>query len=997
MARLILPMKHRRIILPLLAPAVLLSVSGADAEERQIDFNQTIRPILSDKCFSCHGPDAKERKAGLRLDVAESAYALRDGVRAIDREDPAKSDLLHRIQSADADEKMPPPESNRSLDPEEIRLLESWIRQGGIYRQHWAFIPPRPMALPEVESTDWPRNGIDHFVLERLEREGLSPSPPAARETLIRRVTFDLTGLPPSPSEVDAFVQSSDANAYEKLVDRLLRQERYGERMALAWMDAARYGDTSVMHADGNRDMWPWRDWVIRAYNSNLPFDRFTSFQIAGDLYPEPSDDQLIASGFNRNHATSDEGGAIAEELRVEYVVDRVKTTANVWMALTMECAQCHDHKYDPVSQRDYFRFFAYFNNTEDPGMQTRNGNQAPVVKVYSEDQREQEKEIRKWLEYVRGERAAGKPDPVAVTGWAETLRSGAGASDVEIGEWHQLGPFAADNPKQAYTKDFGPEKKVELAKKQGGKEWRLTEGWKNGFVHSLESPQNSAIYLARTFTGAMVNALPVSFGSDDGLKVWLNGKQILARDVERAAAADQDTANLIFEEGENTLLLKIINRTGASGFYFNMGLSGLPAEIRELVEADPKGWTEESRSKVSGYYSAHFWPAGLALDRQIRKGEEEEKGLLKAIPTSMVMRDRAKEPRKTFLLNRGQYDQPIKDEVLLPGVPAAILPSLPEDAPSNRLALAAWLTDSRQPLTARVAVNRYWTMFFGQGIVVTPGDFGNQGAWPSHPELLDWLAYDFATHGWDIKRTIKQIVISATYRQSSRMTPRLRDRDPLNRLVARGPRFRLQGEFIRDNALAVSGLLVEKIGGPGVKPYQPPRIWNEVSLNGGLRYPQDHGDKLYRRSLYTYWKRSAPMPNMLIFDAPTREKCVVARPRTNTPLQALVTLNDPQFVEAARVLAERMLLEGGDRTESRIDFAYRLVVARAARSTEHSLLQDFLDSQREILREDPEKASKLITVGEKKADPGLDPVELAAWTLVAQMILNLDECLTRG
>lgn len=985
------------------ATGILLSSGGGAlletgcGAEGSIDYNLQVRPILSGNCFACHGPDANAREAGLRLDTHGGATAERDGVRAIVPGAPEASALVERILSEDSGEVMPPPEAHKKLTGAQKETLVRWIREGAEYKEHWAFVPPVKAALPAVPDPSRVRNGIDHFVLATLARENLEPLEEAGRETLIRRVTFDLTGLPPTPEAVDAFCRDSSPRAYEELVDRLLASRQFGERMALAWMDAARYGDTSVMHADGERYMWPWRDWVIDAYNDNKPFDQFTVEQIAGDLLPEATTEQKVATGFNRNHATSDEGGAIPEELRVEYVVDRVKTTSNVWMALTMECGQCHDHKYDPVSQREYYRMFAYFNNMADPGMQTRNGNQAPLVQVFRPEEKRRQAELLALAARLREERATFIPDPEEVEAWAAGLKAGGEALPL-LGAWKTLGPFKANDAKHGFNHDFGPEKELALDAEQGGKQWRdaPAEWLEDGKVHYIDNPESHALYFHRTITVERQQIVPVSLGSDDSVKAWLNGKQVVANDIHRIAAPGQERTNLVLSPGENHFLMKVVNHDGAAAFCFDLGASGLPDDIRSIIADAPEAPDEAQRGALREYFTRHIWPAGQELDARIADAEREEKELVGRVPTSMVMGDNTGEPRVTYVLERGHYDSPLQDQPVEPGVPE-VLPPLPEDAPRNRLGLARWLVAGDHPLTARVAVNRYWAMLFGRGLVGTVMDFGSQGDVPSHPQLLDWLAVDFVESGWDIKRAIRQIVTSATYRQSSRIPGHLRKLDPDNRLLARGPRFRLEGEFIRDGALAVSGLLVKEIGGPGVKPYQPDGLWNEVSLNGGLRFRRDDGDKLYRRSMYTFWKRSAPAPSMTIFDTPSREKCVVVRDRTNTPLQALVTLNDVQFLEASRVLAERLMKEGGEDFGSRVALAFKLAVAREPAAAEVATCRRVFDHQLASFRSDPAAAEKYLASGEAPRDAAIEAAELAAWAVLANMILNLDEFVTRG
>ncbi len=1017
-----------------------------------IDFNRDVRPILSDTCFKCHGPG--ENKGDLRLDDREDA--LDAGV--LSPGDVAKSEVVRRLISTDPDEIMPPPEANKVLTPEQIETLKNWIAEGAKYDDHWSFVPP--VADDKIQSPD-------HFIDEALTKVGLEPMPEADRRTLIRRVTLDLTGLPPTPGEVEAFVADSSPEAYEKLVNRLLASPAYGERMALAWMDAARYGDTSVMHADGPRDMWPWRDWVIKAYNDNMPFDQFTVEQIAGDLLPDATVSQKVASGFNRNHATSDEGGAFPEELRVEYVADRVQTTANVWMGLTMECAQCHDHKYDPISMKEYYQFFAYFNNTTDPGMQTRNGNQSPVVEVPDEAREQRLAELHQAMEAAKQK--------------AESHRAGVAQSPAYLAwlqeESEKARKAPADRQPDGLTHWFpmaGSEKEFQegvsgatVAKEKGNFETSMREGDQalklNGKTsYKVEAPV--AIEFDRPFTlAAWVKPSGKASGAilskmDDqaayrGFDLWMEGGRIGTHIIHQweSNALKVVSRPALKPEVWQHVVLTYDGQRKAAGVKIYLDGKEVPHDVQAdslgatIATSQPlrlgarstgSGWTGEldevrlydralTRGEVSAVAGGDPVTAILAraddqrsksdrevlVTRYLGTGDKVYKGLLaeqekltqqtaalqKKPVTSMIMQDNPpNKMRQTYILDRGAYDSPKKDEVIQPGVPAA-LPPLPEDAPPNRLGLARWLVQPDHPLTARVAVNRYWMMLFGDGLVKTVGDFGSQGTPPSHPNLLDWLARDFVKSGWDVKGMMKKLVMTKAYRRSSRIESLHREKDAENKLLARAPRFRLQGEFIRDQALAVSGLLNREIGGPGVKPYQPANIWNEVSLNGGLRYRQDSGDKLYRRSMYTYWKRSAPMPNMLIFDAPSREKCVIQRQRTNTPLQALVTLNDPQFLEAARALAQRLLKSDRSGSAARIDLCYQLAVSRPATEREREILTRLLDKNLAAFRENPEDAAKFLAVGKSPRDETLDPAEHAAWMVVAQTVLNLDESLTRN
>ena len=1031
-----------------------------------IDFNRDIRPILSTNCFLCHGPDSHDRKADLRLDTREGAIRLNNGMRAIDPGDLADSEFLHRIISTDKDEVMPPPDSHLVLSTAQKELLKKWILSGAEYKDHWAFLPPEKGPLPSAQGEGTVHNPVDVFILQRLADAGLQQASEAERRTLIRRVTYDLTGLPPSPAEVEAFVSDQSPQAYEKVVDRLLATERYGERMALAWMDAARYGDSSVMHADGPRDMWAWRDWVIDAYNSNMPFDRFTTEQLAGDLLPDATIAQRVASGFNRNHATSDEGGAFAEELRVEYVVDRVKTTANVWMGLTMECAQCHDHKYDPISQREYFQMFAYFNNTTDPGMQTRGGNQAPVVNVPPREQASRlaalHKAIKaseaemdryrrgavpgfiKWL--VAAQRSTGKSmqEPDGLVHFFPFNEKGSNQIKASIGGGvgrvgGKLAPASRDGQgglrfdgRTAVTFDSWPSRertqaftfaawiKVPgngngsvLARMDVGQAYRGYDLWiQNRAVgtHIVSSwPQNALKVVSKqTLAADQWQHVAVSYDGSSkasGIKIFIDGK-LVGNQVEQDSLKETIVTQVPFKIGSRSSggnyngevdELRIYDRALSGSEIQRIGGDAIEGII--ATPADQR--TQEQKMLLLEHFLSTQDKDYQELLSTHDKLLAEESGIKSQKATSvMIMQDNpANKIRKTYILDRGAYDQPIKegpDAVISPGVPAA-LPGLAKGATSNRLGLAQWLTSGKNPLTARVAINRYWALLFGRGLVKSVDDFGNQGSPPSHPELLDWLAVDFVESGWDVKRMIRQIVLSATYRQSSRLTPRLAEADPENLLLARSPRFRLQGEFIRDTALDVSGLLVKQIGGPSVKPYQPPNIWNEVSLNGGLRYKRDSGEKLYRRSMYTYWKRSAPMPNMLIFDAPTREKCMIQRPITNTPLQALVTLNDPQFVEAARSLGQRMIREGGDGTASRMHLGFNLVLSRPPTPDEARVVERVLANQLSRFRSDPKKATDFLAVGDQARDETIDAAEHAAWMVIGQLLLNMDEALTRG
>ncbi len=770
-----------------------VTVVGAHADESarapKIEFNRDIRPILSDACFHCHGPDKNTRESGLRLDLRDEALKeSKLGERPIVPGKPELSDLVRRILTDDTDEQMPPPKAHKVLTAAQKEVIRNWIAQGAEYQMHWAYLPIQRPPVPTLAP-----HPVDAFIRQRLASENLQAAEEADKVTLIRRVTLDLIGLPPTPAEVDAFVNDAAPGAYERVVDRLLASPHYGERMAVDWLDAARYADTNGYQVDRDRTPYAWRDWVIRAFNENKRFDQFTIEQIAGDLLPNATLDQRIATGFNRNNMTNEEGGVTPEEFLAEYTANRVETTATVWLAQTFNCTRCHDHKFDPLTQRDFYSLKAFFHNVSEKG----------------------------------------------------------------VGDYS--GPANVSSPP--------------------------------------------------------VLALPTQ----------------------------EDTARI----------------------------AAIKAEI-ETTQLDQS-------------------PAAVDRLAALTKSLAETEA---AIPVTLVMDDAT--PRDTFILLRGVFDKP--GEKVTAATPLVLLP-MRDDLPRNRLGLARWLVDPANPLPARVTVNRFWQMLFGIGLVRTAEDFGSQGEPPSHPELIDWLASEFISSGWDMKAMIRLLVTSATYRQNSKLTPAAHERDPDNRLLARGPRFRLLGEFVRDQALAASGLLVEKIGGPSVKPYHPPGLYEQVvnqKDNPEATYAQDHGEALHRRSLYTYWKRSVPNPAMLLFDAPFRETCTLRRPRTNTPLQALNLLNDPTYVEASRLLAQRMLVEGGESIESRLTHGFRLVTARIPNPAEMTILKSSLERTLREFQADPAGAEGLLKVGEATTDAKLDMASLAAYTILASTLLNLDETVTK-
>jgi len=981
-----------------------------------VEFNRDIRGILSDKCYTCHGPDAVAKKIPRRLDSLEAATAEIAGKRAVVAGDPARSELAIRISSTNAALRMPPVYSGAKLSEHEIGLMRRWIEQGAKWEKHWSFIPPRRPALPQVRNRAWARNGIDYFILERLEREGLQPSPEAARATLLRRASLDLTGLPPSPAEVETFLKDSSADAYEKAVDRLLASPRYGERMAARWLDAARYADTSGYQNDGERFMWRWRDWVIDAFNSNLPYDRFALEQIAGDMLPNAGLDQKIATGFNRNHRGNSEGGIIPEEYAVEYVVDRVETTATVFLGLTAGCARCHNHKYDPITQKEFYQLFAYFNNIPEHGRAMKYGNSQPYIAApRPAEQREVEKLTRS---LAAAEQAFAKLAPeleAAQRQWESSLGSSAA-------DWTPHAGLSAHFPlgTEATGKagDFGYLDKFAVSA------WIQPESDRGAIITKVQDEEEGTGWGLWLRDGRIQVNL-VQRWLDDAARV--ETKEKLAPGRRYHVAMTYDGSRFaggihVYVNGVRqpmTVLLDALNQSFKVRDPLRIGSGGGPAEKfrgsinevrlygRALAEDEAQALSVAATltaiaaipaarraplqsTKLRMAFLDHYAPAHIQhAAREAASARQRHRAYLDSLPTVMVMQER-ETPRDTFLLIRGAYDRP--GDKVAPGIPAA-LPPLPPGAPNNRLGFARWLVDPSNPLTARVAVNRFWQMSFGTGLVKTVEDFGSQGEWPSHPALLDWLATEFVRTRWDVKAMQKLIVTSAAYRQSSAVTLELVQRDPDNRLLARGPRLRIPAETIRDQALYAAGLLVEKIGGPSVKPYQPAGLWKELSND---EYKADRGENLYRRSLYTFWRRTISPPFMSNFDAPTREACTVRDTRTNTPLQALNLMNDVTFLEAARLLAERAMKEGGASPESRIARAFLLALARRPSPEEQRILLASLHHYLDLYQTDASAARKLLDHGEAPRDERLKPGELAAYTAVASLILNLDEMVTK-
>jgi hypothetical protein len=1026
----------------------LIGLASLSAHGGTVEFNRDIRPILSENCYSCHGFDAKHRKADLRLDTPEGAYADNDGVFAIVPGDLAKSESWLRIISEDEDEIMPPPKSHKTLKPEQKELIKRWIEEGAAYQKHWAFEAPVKIAPPVVDTAQYPvKTPIDAFLAERLAKEGLAFSPEADKPTLIRRVSFALTGLPPTPAEVDQFLADSSPDAYGAMVDRYMASPRFGEEMARYWLDVARYADTHGLHLDNERQMWAYRDWVVRAFGRNQPFDQFTIEQLAGDQLPEPSTEQLIATGFNRCNVTTSEGGSINEEFIYRYAVERTSTTFETWMGLTGGCAVCHDHKFDPISAKEFYSMYAFFNSAADPAMDGNALLTAPVMKITTPeidatlaDLDKQATALQTELDkataaYVYQDPAEMTPPPADAPVEIQLLED-----DFPQGAKVQVSP---GNPATTFvTAENGQVFSGTRALKRT--DAGLAQDYYNegaavmtippaGVItaHVFLDPANPPKSIMIQFhKGAWAHR--VVWGDYDAID-W-GAKNTVERvhagplpELGKWAKIEFEAAKLGLNPGDQVEGYAL-TQFGGTVFWDKISIIGVdnpardpsqsftawwtaskgkdvaqvPNELKGLVKAGPEAAKPEDRAKVRSWYLQNINKTAVAAlgDGAIKLAEARKKkaDIEAGVPSTFIFKDLPK-PRDSFVMDRGQYDKP--GEKVEPATPA-MLPPLVKASPegrATRMDLAKWLVDPAHPLTARVTVNRFWQQFFGIGLVKTSNDFGSQGEPPSHPALLDWLAVDFREGGWNVKSLVRQFLMSHAFRQQSFVTPDLWQKDPENRLYARSPRFRLDAEQIRDNALFTSGLLVEKQGGPGVKPYQPANIWEPVAFGGSNTqfYKQDSGEALYRRSLYVFFKRTAPPPFMTNFDAPNRELSCSRRERSNTPLQALHLMNDVQHVESARHLAGRMIKEGGATPAERIAFAWKVVLSRAPDANEMAITQAQFEAHRERYSKDEAAATALISTGESKPDPALPPVELAAYTLVANMILNLDETLTRN
>jgi len=1029
-----------------------------------IQFNRDVRPILSDKCYKCHGPGTQ--MAALRFDREEDAKkALRDGTTAIVAGDPSRSEMIQRITHADANRRMP--YRDDPLTSRDIAILQRWVEQGARWEQHWAFVPPTRPVVPKPKDARWVRNPIDAFVLERLEREGLTASAEADRATWLRRASLDLTGIPPTLPELDAFLADTAPTAYEKAVDRLLASPRYGERMAFPWLEASRYADSNGYQSDGERHMWRWRDWVISAFNRNMPFDQFTVEQLAGDMLPNATLDQRIATGFNRNHRGNSEGGVIPEEYAVEYVVDRVDTTSTVFLGLTMGCARCHSHKYDPIAHKDYYSLFAYFNNVAENGKARRQGNSPPYIKAPTAEQQPKLQQLDAALASATAAFTKLEPEIArAQTEWERTLnRADATAWGPALG---LIAHYPLDGDLAAPVSQSRDGKVIPLTAQNGqgrfapgrvgqaatfdGKSY-LQSGDIVGFnsYGFYDDKYSIAAWIYPTSeTGAIVSRSAdvfepnghglqlkdgkiqynyVSKWVDEGIRLQteknlsLNEWHQITLTYDGSRYAEGVKLYVDGVDWKWEVLLDDLNnprplrrepvRIGAGGGadnrfqgsiddvrIYDRALSAAEAKVLadpmpvEAIATVAAGSRSAAQSdKLRDYFLDHAAPPAVRLAwNQLRDARASRDVFYDGLPTVMVMEEMPT-PRESHILLRGSYMSP--GEKVTPALPGFLAP--PDVAgkfPNNRLGLARWLVDPANPLLARVTVNRFWQMYFGAGLVKTVEDFGSQGEAPSHPELLDWLATEFMRSRWDVKAFQKMVVLSATYRQSSKMTPDLLQRDPDNRLLARGPSVRLTADIVRDQALAIAGLLVEKAGGPSVYPYQPAGLWRE--LNSYEDYRQGKGEDLYRRSLYTFWKRSVPPPTMANFDASSRESCVVRQNSTNTPLQALDLMNNVQYVEAARVLAQRMMTEGGATPSARLTYAFRRATARLPSAAQSAILLNAFNKELATYKARPEAAAKYVALGESTRDARLDVPELAAYTTVASLILNQSQTVVK-
>ena len=1028
---------NSRITVSLCLAALLLSgLHTSCFAADNILFNRDVRPILSDKCYVCHGPGAEQRQADLRLDVEEAAKKS-----VIVQGKPGQSELVRRIFSDDPDVRMPPADSKLELTLQERHVLRAWIQQGAPWDQHWAFVPLQSSSPPDVLRTQWPRNAIDQFVLNNLEDHSFRPSPEATRETLLRRVSFDLTGLPPSLSEIDEFVADESPGAWQNVIDRLLASKHYGERMASVWLDVARYSDTFGYQVDRDRLVWPWRDWVIRAFNSNMPHSDFITKQVAGDLLPNARNDDIIATTFNRLHPQKVEGGSTPEEFRIEYVSDRTQTFATAFLGLTMECCRCHDHKYDPITQQEYYQLTAFFDNIDEAGLYSYHTRATPTPtlllldddgknRLRSIDDRiieakqqlsatatDAESEFEHWL---TSDRSSLSTDPAALLPNCQLhmdFESKPGGRNQHVeGKFGKGVRFSGDDAVGTEVGQFNCSQPFTIAlwlntpnHKKRAVVWHRSQGWtdagsrgyqlliKDGRLHAslIHFWPGNAISVATTAPLAVQEWHHVTVRYDGSSRA--SGVSIDIDGVPAATQVIRDNLSKDITGGKQNLVLG--ERSRDRGFtngladelkVFDRQLT--PLEVAQLADGSslvtalhtpPSELTPHQKRQLFDYFLSNVHSGYHAQLAKIREIRGERTAAVENVQEIMVMKE-THHPRSTYFLHRGAYDA--RRHIVTADTPR-VLPVFAGNEPRNRLGLARWLTSPRNPLSARVAVNHYWQIMFGQGLVRTPEDFGSQGSPPTHPELLDWLALDFIQHSWDVKRLIKQIAMSATYRQSSTASTDHTSLDPKNFRLGRFPSYRLPAEMLRDNALAVSGLLVDPLGGPPAKPYEV-----EVSFKPADR---DKGAGLYRRSVYTYWKRTGPAPVMMVLDAVKRDVCRVSRERTASPLETFVLMNGPQFVEASRALAERLLTRHKSPQKALPDL-FRTLTSRRAADSEHKVITDLLREQLEYFGNDAERAKVYLSVGDRPTNSELDPNSLAALTAVTNALFSYDECLVK-
>ncbi len=1040
-------------------PTPATAEPATPAKGAKLQYNRDIRPILSENCFACHGPDSAARKAGLRLDLRDAAIAKE----AFKPGKSAESEMIGRILLPDDDETvMPPPKSHKKLTPAQKETLKAWIDQGADYEAHWSFIPPKKPAVPVVKDAKPVRNPIDAFVLAQLEKKGLAFAPEADRRTLARRLALDTTGLPPKSEDVEEFVNDKAADAYEKYVTKMLASPQWGEHRGRHWLDAARYADTHGIHFDNFRENWAYREWVINAFNRNMKFDQFTIEQLAGDLLPNPTVDQQVATGFNRCNITTNEGGAISEEYLVLYNRDRTETVSQVWLGLTAGCAVCHDHKFDPFSAKDFYSLAAFFNNTTQAAMDGNIRNTPPVIPVPKLEDRAKWDTITKDVIAAKAKLDARKTEAKAdFTAWAKTAKPAELAGKIpteglvfhaplDESQGQTITATVASQPqkiefkegynwamnragKKAFTTQAGPAIELpnvgDFEKGQGFtvSAWvSIDKKGKNGAILSRMDEGNAFrgwdVWIQNDRIGThVINSYPqdalkvvakkalepnkwyhVSVTWDGttkttGLKIFLDG-EAQPFDIESDTLKSTVRTTVPFKIGQRSKNSRVAGIGLQDLRLYDRGLSAVEAQqlggsqrTADLLSKPADKRTPQETEELFTWWLVSRDSKYKDLANENRKLQAEEDAIRARGTVAHISVEKKTAP-EAYILKRGDYDK--RGEKVGPNTPSALPPF--KDLPPNRLGFAQWLLRPENPLTARVNVNRFWQEVFGNGLVKSSGDFGVTGDSPSHPELLDWLALEFQSN-WDVKEFFRTIFLSTTYRQAATTTKEKLEKDPFNRLLSRGPRYRMDGEMIRDEALAVSGLLVPKVGGASVKPYQPDGVWEAVAMPGSdtRDYKRDTGESLYRRSMYTFWKRAAPPASMEIFNAPNRETCIVKRERTNTPLQALVTLNDVQFVEAARVLAEKAITSS-PADEARLDFVAKRLLARPLRAEELAIVKESLVTLMADFKAKPADAKKLLAVGDTKINGTIDPATFAAWTMLCNQLMNLDEFLNK-